>query len=87
MCIRDRMSTVHKTPEHAILQYTKGAPDEVLKRCTSMWDGSREIPLTDSLRQEILSENKHMADQALRVLCGAMRVWDSSCLLNTSRCV
>ena len=43
-----------------------------------MWDGSREIPLTDSLRQEILSENKHMADQALRVLCGAMRVWDSS---------
>ncbi|MCD2493244.1 cation-translocating P-type ATPase [Lacrimispora sp. NSJ-141] len=76
--MRKMMSTVHNTSEHGILQYTKGAPDEVLKRCTSMWDGSREVPLTESLRQEILSKNKHMADQALRVLCGAMRVWDSS---------
>lgn len=72
---RKMMSTVHTTPESTILQFTKGAPDEVLKRCTSIWRNGAAIPLTDELRDEILSANKAMADQALRVLCGAQRVW------------
>ncbi len=74
--MRKMMSTVHRTADGSIIQFTKGAPDEVLKRCTFMWDGEKQVPLTDALRREILAANKSMADQALRVLSGAMRIWD-----------
>ncbi len=73
---RKMMSTVHRTPGEKLLQFTKGAPDEVLKRCTSVWTEDGPIPMTEMQRQRILAENKAMADQALRVLCGAQRVWD-----------
>ena len=59
-----------------MIQYTKGAPDEVLKRCTSVWKEGKEVPMTEELRGEILNANKKMADQALRVLCAARRNWD-----------
>lgn len=58
---------------HGIVQYTKGAPDEVLKRCTAYLKDGQELPLTDAVRAEILAANKAMADQALRVLCAARR--------------
>ena len=32
--MRKMMSTVHETADHKIIQYTKGAPDEILKRFT-----------------------------------------------------
>ena len=73
---RKMMSTVHQTREGAVIQYTKGAPDEVLKRCTTVWKEGKEVPMTEELRGEILNANKKMADQALRVLCAARRNWD-----------
>ena len=72
---RKMMSTVHQTREGAVIQYTKGAPDEVLKRCTTVWKEGKEVPMTEELRGEILNANKKMADQALRVLCAARRNW------------
>ena len=70
------MSTVHRTPEGKVLQFTKGAPDEVLKRCTRFWNGTGEEMMTEAVRQKILEDNKKLADQALRVLCGAQRFWE-----------
>lgn len=75
--VRKMMTTVHQQKDGGLIQFTKGAPDEVLKRCTSFWDGEREIPMTDSLREEIAKENKEMADRALRVLCASMRIWEA----------
>ncbi len=74
---RKMMSTVHRSPQGQIIQFTKGAPDEVLNRCTHYFDGTGVIPMTDVLRTEILAANKAMADQALRVLCAAQRIWDA----------
>ena len=37
--MRKMMSTVHRTPENCIIQFTKGAPDEVLKRCAYALSG------------------------------------------------
>ncbi len=71
---RKMMSTVH-TLNGAFIQYTKGAPDEVLKRCTHWLDGDTVKPLTEEKCAEILSANKTMADQALRVLAAARRDW------------
>lgn len=74
--MRKMMSTVHKDGEGSLIQFTKGAPDEILKRCTGFWQDGGIQPLTDSRRQQILEENKKMADKALRVLAAALRRWD-----------
>ncbi|MCL2495283.1 MAG: cation-translocating P-type ATPase [Oscillospiraceae bacterium] len=69
---RKMMSTVHKTGEKFI-QYTKGAPDEVLKVCTSVLTDQGVMPMTQEKLDEILAENARMAGQALRVLAAASR--------------
>lgn len=72
--MRKMMSTVHKS-ENGYVQYTKGAPDVVLSHCTSYYDDGKQVPMTDEKRAEIISQNKEMADKALRVLCCAMRIY------------
>ena len=74
--LRKMMSTVHKTA-NGFVQYTKGAPDEVLRRCTRILDGGSVRPMTQEDRTAILSSNKEMADQALRVLLAAYREYDA----------
>ena len=74
--MRKMMSTVHKDGE-TYVQFTKGAPDEVLKRCTAIYTADGIRPMTDEDRTAILAENKAMADEALRVLSGAMRLYDA----------
>ncbi len=74
--MRKMMSTVHHNAENGIIQYTKGAPDEVLKRCTHILKDGMEVALTEELKAQILVENKAMADQALRVLAAAYRKWN-----------
>ncbi len=69
---RKMMSTVHKT-EDGFIQYTKGAPDELLARCTHMLSGGKEVELTDKLRGDILSKNTDFASNALRVLACAYK--------------
>ena len=71
---RKMMSTIHASGS-AYVQYTKGAPDEILKRCTSYLEKGKVLPMTDAKREEILKANKEMADQALRVLAAAKRDW------------
>ena len=71
---RKMMSTVHAVGG-AFVQYTKGAPDEVLKRCDFYTENGRILPMTEEKRAEILTANKAMADKALRVLAAAKRNW------------
>ena len=54
-----------------IVQYTKGAPDVVISRCTKVLVDGKKVEMTDERRDEILSANKAMADKALRVLAVA----------------
>lgn len=71
--MRKMMSTVHQKAEGGFIQYTKGAPDEILKCCTSIWENGSIRPMTEKDRKWIESENKRMADRALRVLAGALK--------------
>lgn len=67
---RKMMSTIHKTAD-GILQFTKGAPDEILKHCTRIFKNGEVSPLTDADREAVFKKNKEFADRALRVLaCG-----------------
>ena len=69
---RKMMSTLHPYGG-AVRQYTKGAPDEVLKRCAAAYRSGKIIAVTDELRAEILAESSRMASNALRVLAAAYR--------------
>ncbi|MBO5040281.1 MAG: calcium-translocating P-type ATPase, PMCA-type [Clostridia bacterium] len=69
---RKMMSTVHNDNGN-IIQYTKGAPDELLARCTKILVNGSEVALTDAYRKEILAKNTEFASQALRVLACAYK--------------
>ncbi len=70
---RKMMSTVHRAEDGTLVQFTKGAPDELLKRCTRAIVHGEVVELTDSVKNDIIAANKAMADKALRVLAAAKR--------------
>ncbi len=70
---RKMMTTIHKTENGALIQFTKGAPDELLKKCTKALVDGKIVDMTDEVRTNILAANKRMADQALRVLAAAQK--------------
>ena len=73
---RKMMSTVHNE-NGKIIQYTKGACDMMLSRCTGYLKDGKVIPMTAELIEEINKANKSFADRALRVLCAAYREYDA----------
>jgi len=74
---RKMMTTIHSLKDKKVIQYTTGAPDEILRNCSSIKiDGKIQL-LTDKLRKQVLDENKKMADKALRVLGGAYKEYDN----------
>ena len=70
---RKMMTTVHKDANGNALQFTKGAPDEIIKRCTFYLQDGKEVAMTPDKQDEILCANKEMADRALRVLAVAQK--------------
>ncbi|MBQ7283309.1 MAG: HAD-IC family P-type ATPase, partial [Oscillospiraceae bacterium] len=71
---RKMMSTVHNVGG-IITQYTKGAPDEVLKRCKYYVENGSIYEMTEEKHARILAANKSFADQALRVLAAAYKTY------------
>lgn len=65
---RKLMSTINKVGEHKYYVAVKGAPDELMKRVTSVNINGEINPITSDQRQEILATNQQMARKALRVL-------------------
>jgi Ca2+-transporting ATPase len=74
--VRKMMSTIHRKQDGKFIQFTKGAPDELLKKCSYMLTEDGVIELTEPLRAQIMQENKNMANKALRVLGAAMKETD-----------
>ena len=72
---RKMMTTIHKNKDNYV-QYTKGAPDVILKRCNKILINNKIENLSEEIRNEIIKENKDMADKALRVLCSAIRYYE-----------
>lgn len=72
--MRKLMTTVHRDGE-GFVQYTTGAPDVVIGKCTSVLVDGREVEMTDELRETLFKENKKLADQALRVLASGRKTY------------
>ena len=73
---RKMMTTVHRT-ENGFVQYTKGACDMVIPRCSGYLKDGQVVPMTKDILKEIQEVNKSYADQALRVLAAACRSYSN----------
>ncbi len=69
---RKLMSTVNLIGVNPTL-LVKGAPDEIVRRCTRILENGKESPLSDAKRREILEANDVFSKEALRVLGFAYR--------------
>ena len=70
---RMRLSTVHATPEGAML-YCKGAVQSVLPLCSRILLDGKANPIDRGLREDIIAAEERMAEQGLRVLALAYRL-------------
>ena len=70
---RKLMSTIHKEADGSYFVAVKGAPDQLLKRVTRIEINGEIRPITDEDKQAILTTNKDLAKQALRVLMMAYK--------------
>ncbi len=73
---RKMMSTLHRQGNTSI-SYTKGSPDEIVKRCRYIWEEGHQIPLTQFHKRNIYDSIKAMSEKALRILALGMRTGDT----------
>lgn len=74
---RKMMSTFHRKGS-TYVTYTKGAPDEILKKCTGIMMYGKAVALTDSHKRQVIKAVETMSSQALRTLAIAVRTGGSS---------
>ena len=74
---RKMMSTVH-SKGNEFVQFTKGAPDEILKKCTHIDVNGEVYEMNDEFRAKIMEENTRMGNKALRVFAVAYKTYDNA---------
>ena len=73
---RKMMSTVHAMGGK-FMQCTKGAPDEILKKCSHAYINGQVVSMTDEIRTNVAEENTRMGNKALRVFAAAYKLYDT----------
>lgn len=71
---RKSMTTIHRQSDGSYLSFTKGAPDILIEKASSVWSDGKPAEIR---RPDLLAANEEMAARGLRVLCIAMKKWDS----------
>ena len=74
---RKMMTTVHQRNDGTWIAFTKGAPDAVIALCTKQYVDGKETSMRAEDHKKAVSDNKNMADRALRVLCAAYRIYET----------
>ncbi len=74
---RKRMSTVHQEADQVVVR-CKGAPRELLGRCSRIRRDGADQLLDDATRAEVLAANDTLSREAMRVLGVAVRVLTST---------
>lgn len=69
---RKRMTTVHKNGQGKIA-YIKGAADEMIDQCQSIWMHGREMTFSSKAKKEAKAAVEEMAGRAYRVLAVAAK--------------
>ena len=74
---RKMMSTVHQV-NGKFVQYTKGAPDEILKKCTKALVNGEIVDMNDDILKKAADENTRMGNKALRVFAVAFKEYSAA---------
>ncbi len=74
---RKMMSTVHAIGGK-FTQYTKGAPDEILKKCAFALVDGQVVAMSAEILDKALAENTRMGNKALRVFAVAYKEYDTA---------
>mgnify|MGYP003302625192 CR=1 FL=1 len=74
---RKMMSTVHEV-NGKYVQYTKGAPDEILKKCTKALVNGEIVDMNDDILKKAADENTRMGNKALRVFAVAFKEYSAA---------
>ena len=74
---RKMMSTVHEV-NGKYVQYTKGAPDEILKKCTKALVNGEIVDMNDYILKKAADENTRMGNKALRVFAVAFKEYSAA---------
>lgn len=73
---RKMMTTLHKQGSNFI-SYTKGSPDEIIRRCRYIWEEGRLLPITPSHKKAIYDAIETLSAKALRILALGMKTGES----------
>jgi Ca2+-transporting ATPase len=73
---RKLMTTIHRVAGRSCgsISYTKGAPDEIIKRCSYIKINGKSRALTEKDKKDIQSALNEMSAGALRILAAAMNM-------------
>lgn len=74
---RKLMSTIHRLEDGRYFVAVKGAPDRLIEQASSIEVNGEVRAMTNEDKENILSANEEMAQQALRVLAGAYKFIES----------
>src|SRR6185312_15095195 len=75
------MATFHRMPDASgrdvVRCFVKGAPDQLLARCTTVLDKELQVVTADDgFRERYMAENERLGQQGLRVLATARKDFD-----------
>lgn len=68
---RKRMTTFHKSNK-GFVSYTKGSPEEILKKCRYVLSEGKKLPMTEGLLKNVERALEQFTGEALRVLALGM---------------
>ena len=71
--VRKMMTSIHKDDTGSVTAYVKGAGNEILSKCTTVYWDQHIVPITEQLSHHIRTEIDALARQAYRVLALAIR--------------
>jgi len=73
-----KMMSTYNLHGNGVIMNTKGAPDAVINRSSSVYLDGEIVPMSDSIKKSLYQQNEKFAAQALRVLAFAYKRYDST---------
>jgi Ca2+-transporting ATPase len=74
---RKMMLSAHRMEAESLFVSAKGAPEVIIRRCSSLYGPTRELPMADEDRRELLRVVLTMSNNGLRVLALAYKALPS----------
>jgi len=73
-----KMMSTYNLHDNKVIMNTKGAPDAIISRSSSVYLDGAIVPMTDATRQLLTEQNERFAAEAYRVLAFAYKRYESS---------